>query len=176
MMKISKLYKTFLISQTGLSTATKLSKILNNKINHDKITRYLNTAELNESDLWSSLNNSKKFTNSINKEETDLIIDDTIIKKEYRKENKHTCWHYNHASGRCEKGIQLMTTFLTNTQTGVPVNYKVIEKTEIYECKKTKRIKRKSKETKNEHFREMLKQSSKRLKGNYKYVLADNWF
>lgn len=175
-MKISKIYKTYLLSQNNHSSATKLSKILNNKFSHDKITRFLNNANLTQSNLWNSVSSDKNFRTTLKNNETCLIIDDTIIPKEYRKETDQTCWHYDHAKGRCIKGLQYMTCFLTNVQTKVPINYRIIEKTEKYEDKKTKKEKRKSKKTKNEHFREMLEQSSKKLKSNYKYVLSDSWF
>ncbi len=29
-----------------------------------------------------------------------LIIDDTIIEKQWTKENEIVCWHYNHSKGR----------------------------------------------------------------------------
>ena len=175
-MKIEKIYKTFLMSQNGQSTATKLSKVLNNKISHDKITRYLNTANLGEKELWLEVSNNFIYNKNDNKLDIDLILDDTIISKEYRKENRHVCWHYNHAKGRCEKGIQLMSCFLVKSQEGVPINYRIIEKTEKYKDKISGMEKRRSMITKNEYFKEMLKESHKRLKGNYKYVLADNWF
>lgn len=160
-MKISKIYKTYLFSQCSHTSATKLSKILNNKISHDKITRFLNNENLSQSNLWNSVSSYKNFQSTLENNETCLIIDDTIIPKEHRKETDQTCWHYDHAKGRCLKGIQYMTCFLTNKQIKVPINYRIIEKTEKYEDKLTKREKRRSKKTKNEHFREMLHQSNK---------------
>lgn len=175
-MKISKIYKTFLLSQNNQSSATKLSKILNNKYSHDKITRFLKNVNLSQTNLWNNVSSNLNFQKTLKNNETCLIIDDTIIPKEYRRETDQTCWHYDHAKGRCVKGIQYMTCFLTNVQYNVPINYRIIEKTEKYEDKVTKKQKRKSKLTKNEYFREMLKQSSKKLKSNFKYVLSDSWF
>lgn len=177
-MKITDLYITYLISQEGQSTATKLSKILNCKISHDKITKFLNAKILDGHDLWERVNRNNILTSSNEDkwEENDLIIDDTIISKPYRKENKHICWHYNHAIGRCEKGVNLMSCVLRNGQFATPINYRIINKTEYYKDKKTLKDKRKSKVTKNEHLREILKESTKKLKGKYSYILADNWF
>jgi len=175
-MDILELYTTYLLSQSGQSTATKLSKILNDKISHDKITRYLHEQNLGEADLWKQVNSNNTIIKNISKGDTDLIIDDTIISKPYRKENKQVCWHYNHANGRCEKGIGLISCMLRNTQISVPINCQIIEKTSFYKDKNTGQTKRKSKRSKNEYFREMLSQSTKRMKGNYTYVLADNWF
>lgn len=175
-MKILECYKSYLLAQSGQASAKKLSEILNSKVSHDSITRFLNQAELGETQLWRSANANNEVVNKLAGEDTDLIIDDTIISKPYRKENDQVCWYYNHATGRCEQGIGLMSCLLTNSQTSLCVNYHIIDKTLHYEDKATKRIKRKSKVSKNYFFREMLLKSSKRLRGAFNYVLADNWF
>jgi len=175
-MKLFKIYKTYLLSQNNGASATKLSKILNSKYSHDKITRFLNQSNLSNTNLWNSVSSDDNFKISLKNSQTCLIIDDTIIPKEYRQETDQACWHYDHSKGRCLKGIQYMTCFLTNVQYSLPINYRIIEKTEKHKDKETQRTKRKSKVTKNELFREMLDQSSKKLKSDYKYILADSWF
>ncbi len=63
-MKITDLYITYLLSQEGQSTATKLSKILKNKLSHDKITRFINGQSLNEHTLWERVNRNNILTSS----------------------------------------------------------------------------------------------------------------
>jgi len=85
-------------------------------------------------------------------------------------------WHYDHSTGRCVKGIGLVSSLVRTEQISVPINSHTIEKTSYYKDKKTGTEKRKSKRSKNEYFREMLTQSTKRMKGKYSYVLSDSWF
>ena len=46
------LYVDYLICSTSYTTATGLSRLTNNKIIHDKITRFLNSKDFTASDLW----------------------------------------------------------------------------------------------------------------------------
>ena len=72
-MNLSKIYKTFLLSQNRGATATKLSKILNSKYSHDKITRFLNQSNLSNNNLWNSVSSDKDFKISLKNNETCLI-------------------------------------------------------------------------------------------------------
>jgi len=67
------IYTTFLASQSGQATATKLSFILNKKISHDKITRFLHEEKLGEHTLWKSANKNNSIVKNLEKAKTDLI-------------------------------------------------------------------------------------------------------
>ena len=176
-MNISKIYKTFLMSQTAISSVTKLSKILKNQFSHDRFTKFLNSANINSYNLWNSVSSIINFKSILNKSGKNfLIIDDTIIPKEYRKQTKQVCWHYDHAKGRCIKGIQIITCFLNNILLKLPIDFRIIEKTEKYKDKKTGKIKTKSKITKNELFREILNNIMKKIGSKISYILADSWY
>ena len=103
-----------------------------------------------------------------------LSFDDSIIEKPYTKENSINCWHFSHAKGRCVKGINLLTALASYPDADIPAAYEIIEKPIEFSDLKTKRLKRKSKVSKNELMREMFKSSLKNI--NFDYVLADNWF
>ncbi|NDD58826.1 MAG: hypothetical protein EBZ47_06205 [Chlamydiae bacterium] len=49
------IYSDYLISQYGYATATGLSSMLDGKISHDKITRFLNTGSNTSKDLGYTL-------------------------------------------------------------------------------------------------------------------------
>ena len=70
------------MSQTAISSVTKLSKILKNQFSHDRFTKFLNSANINSYNLWNSVSSIINFKSILNKSGKNfLIIDDTIIPK-----------------------------------------------------------------------------------------------
>ena len=171
--KMLDIYSDYLISQTHHATATGLSRLLGGDLSHDQITRFLHKEELTSKDLW------QYVKPEIRKYEMDrggiFIVDDTIEEKTYTDENDTVCWHYSHAKGRCVKGINLLSCLIRYEDFALPVSYEAIRK-DIHFCDlEDRKEKRKSSKSKNELFRDMLKQGIKnQLK--YEYVLADSWF
>ena len=49
--KILDLYTDYLISSFGQTTATEMARLLDNKMSHDKITRFLSLREFTSKDL-----------------------------------------------------------------------------------------------------------------------------
>lgn len=74
-----------------------------------------------------------------------LIVDDSISEKPYTDENTIICWHYNHASGQTIKGINIITALYHAKGVSLPVNYHLVEKTEVYTNKKAGKPKHRSK-------------------------------
>ena len=105
MNKLLDIYSDYLIAQNQYATAVGLSDLLEGRISHDKITRFLNGKEFASKELW------EHIKPEIRKIEQDvggvLILDDTIEEKTYTDESKIICWHYSHAKGRCVKGVNL---------------------------------------------------------------------
>ena len=167
------IYINYLLTQNSKATSTGLSDLLNNKISHDQITRFLNKKEFESKNLWSYV--KKKAFKKHPNEEGVLIFDDTISEKTYSKENEIISWHYDHAKGRCIKGINLLTCFYNSNKIKLPISYEIIKKDVNYKDPKTEQNKRKASITKNEHFRNHLKSCSKKNM-NFKYVLADSWY
>ena len=167
------LYINYLLTQNKQATSTGLAALLDNKISHDQVTRFLNREELKSKNLWTYV--KRKVSQKDLEEEGVLIFDDTISEKTHTKENDINSWHYDHGKGRCVKGINLLTCFYNNNKIKLPISYEIIKKDNYYKDSKTGKEKRKSKITKNEHVRNHLRLSSKK-NINFKYVLADNWF
>ena len=167
------LYSDYLLSQHYLATATGLSRLMEGPISHDQVTRFLNNEQFGSKELWKYI--KPKLPSCKKKRKNVLILDDTLVEKPYRKENKAICWHYDHTKNRHIKGINLLTCMLDNSTVKVPISYHIIKKTIYYYDKKTKKEKRKSPQTKNELFRTMVSQAEKNGL-DYQYVLADSWF
>ena len=170
--KMLDLYTDHLMACPKYATATGLSATLDNKISHDKITRFLASDDFNSKQLWILL---KPTVRKIESEDGVIIFDDTISEKPYTDENKIICWHFDHSKGRNVKGINMLTGLYHNDNATIPISYNIIEKTIEFTDTKTGKLKRKSEKTKNELFREMI-ETSLRNTIQFKYVLADTWF
>jgi hypothetical protein len=104
-----------------------------------------------------------------------LIIDDVIEEKPYTDENEIISWHFSHAKGGCVKGVNILSGLIRYGDVALPIGYEVITK-DMHFCDiKTKKEKRKSSITKNQHFRAIVRQAVEN-EVQFEYVLADHWF
>lgn len=169
--KILDIYSDYLIAQNQYATAVGLSELLEGRISHDKITRFLNGRELTSKDLW------EYVRPELRKIEEDkggvLIIDDTIEEKAYTDENEIICWHYSHSKGRCVKGVNLLSCLARYGDIALPIAYEPVRKDVLF-CA-TKKVKRQSSISKNQIFRSMIAQAITN-KVKFEYILADVWF
>jgi hypothetical protein len=170
--EILDLYTDYLISSFGQTTATGLSRLMNGDISHDQVTRMLASPKMTSKDWWLKI---KPEVRKIEQADGLIIIDDSIEEKPYTDENEIICWHYDHSKGRTVKGINFITTLYYAQDVALPVAFEIVHKTEKYIDKKTGKEKRRSKTTKNEHARKMLRAVHKN-KIPFKYVLTDIWF
>ncbi len=155
------IYTDYLITQNSKASSTGLSNMLDNIISHDQVTRFLNKKSYDSKDLWKYV--KKHAFEKCGDDSGVLVFDDTISKKPHSKENDIISWHYDHAEGRCVKGINILTSFYNGTKIQLPIGYELIRKDERYEDTKTGKKKRKSKISKNEHFRNHLKNVRKKI-------------
>ena len=175
MINIFDLYTDYLQVSLGQATATGLSKIVDNAVSHDQITRMLTNNASDSKALWL---NVKSLVRQHESTEGCLIFDDSILHKPHTDENDIVCWHYDHATGRSVKGINLLTTFYY-TQTGeqplkVPIAFDIIAKYGYCDLK-SKKEQRKSVVTKNEQMRSQITTAIKNAV-KFSYVLADSWY
>ena len=166
------LYVDYLIASTSYTTATGLSKLTNNAISHDKVTRVLSSQDFTVADLWMS---AKQSCRSIEEEDGVLIIDDTIGEKPYIDENELICWHFDHKEQRSVKGINILSSLYKTSKGTAAVGYEIVRKTEHYIDEKTGKAKRKSPVSKQEHCRNLILQAINNGI-SFKYVLYDSWF
>lgn len=172
------LYTDYLLSSTGQTSATGLSRLLDGAISHDSVTRFLGRNDFTSKSLWL---NVKSLVRLYESAEACLVFDDTIVEKEYTDENDLVCWHYDHAKGRSVKGVNLLSAFYVSQKDEkveplrVPVGFELIQKPVVMCDVKTKKEIRKAAQTKNEMMRDMIMIAicNQLL---FKYVLADSWF
>jgi len=69
------LYSDYLISSFALTTATGLSRLLDNAFSHDQITRFLAGADYTSRDLWALV---KPTVRAVETDDGVLIFDDTL--------------------------------------------------------------------------------------------------
>jgi len=165
------LYVDYLIASTSYTTATGMSKMLSNKISHDKITRFLSKLNYQPSDLWKI---SKKVVRNSD-DDGCLIVDDSISEKPYTDENDIICYHFDHSKNRTVRGINFVTALHYNGDTSLPVSYDIVRKTDEKIDEKTGKKKRVSPISKNEKFINLVDISIKN-KVPFRHVLADIWF
>lgn len=170
--KLLDLYVDYLICSTSYTTATGLSRLTNNEISHDKVTRFLSSKDFTSSDLWHI---AKPLYKSIKSEKGVLAIDDSIEEKPYTDENELIAWHFNHAKRRSVKGINFVTCFYETRKGSMPIGYELVRKTKTAINKKTGKKQRKSAVTKQEHYRNLIQ---KAVENNveFEYILNDSWF
>ena len=170
--KILDLYSDYLLSSFGQTTATGLSRLLDGDISHDQVSRMLSSSKMTSKAWWKLV---KPHVRQIEHDDGVLIVDDSIVEKPYTDENEIICWHYDHAKGKTIKGINFVSTLYLAQGVALPVAFELVAKTETYIDKKTGKERRKSKITKNERYRQMLKQVSLN-QIPFHYVLNDLWF
>jgi DDE superfamily endonuclease len=166
------LYSDYLICSFGQATATGLSEVMVGSVSHDQITRALSGVKRTGAELWRIV---KPFVRKMQSPEGMMIVDDSLSEKPYSDENDIVCWHYDHTSGRVLKGINLVTVLYHSQGMSLPVEFRLVAKTEPYVDPKDCKSKRRSPITKNEMYRQMLQQAVIN-QIPFKHVLNDVWF
>lgn len=172
------LYSDYLISSFNLATATNMSAVLNGAVSHDKISRFLGQRLFTPIDYWKCI---KPIVRGIEHEDGVIKIDDTIEEKPHSTENDIICWHWDHSKNRHVKGINLLNFLYQSplqetNRCSIPVAFEVIEKTEPFVDKKSGKVKRRSKVSKNELLRNRLRTLHQLNRVKFKYILWDTWF
>ncbi|GMT43836.1 MAG: hypothetical protein IEMM0003_0655 [bacterium] len=166
------LYTDYLISGNSYATATGLSAMMDNKVSHDQITRFLSKNEFTSKELW------KKVKTTVREVETDdacLIFDDTVQEKKWTDESEIMCWHFDHTIGRSVRGINMLNALYYSNEVSIPVAFEIVKKPIQFSDIRTKQRKRKSEITKNELMRNMIQTAiNNQLK--FRYILMDVWF
>lgn len=167
---LTDLYTEYLIVSPTQATATGFSRMLDNAISHDKITRLLAGGSINSKKLWQYV---KPMCHEIQSDNGVLIIDDSVEEKQYTDKNELINWHFDHCQGRCIKGVNFVSAIYHSNDMSLPVVVEFVKKTKPYINKKGK-LTYKSEKNKNEIFRDMVATANINL--YFKYVLADIWF
>lgn len=164
------LYTDYLITSTKYTTATGLAKIFDNKFSHDQVTRFLTTENLDNKKLWSFI---KPFLRTIEKEDSVIIVDDTIFEKPYTDQSEINTYHYDHSKGKSVLGINAVNLIHETGRVRLPLSMSIVHKDQI--VIENGKEKRKSSKTKNELFQEQFLQTVHN-EVKFETVLADIWF
>lgn len=172
------LYTDYLIASFGQTSATGLSRLVDNEIKHDSVTRWLSKADVSSKTWWQTV---KPLVRKQPAEEAGLMFDDFIIEKAPTDENDLIGWHWDHAKRRNSKGINVLNAFYHTWKVGrrepwrVPVGVETSKQTIRFCDLKTKKEKRKSEVAKNELLLQLIaKASAKGLV--FQYMIAARWF
>lgn len=171
MSQLLELYTDFLIISTGQTSATNLSRMVDNKVSHDKVTRFLRESYIDSVELWK---HCKPLVRQFEEESGVLIVDDCIVEKAHTDENALICWHWDHSKQRYVKGVNFLTLLYFSRDVSLPIGVTLVEKTVGRTDPKTGKLKYYSEKSKNEYFRDMLKIAHGQVK--YRHVLGDSWF
>lgn len=166
------IYTDYLISSFGLTTGTGLSRLLDGAISHDRIQRFLASPMKTGAEFWQVV---KPYIRQIQREDGVLIVDDSISEKPHTDENDIICWHYDHTSGQTIKGVNIISALYHVGEVSLPVGYHLVTKTERYTDEKTGKEKRRATVTKNEVYRQLLRQAVHN-QIPFRYVLNDVWY
>jgi hypothetical protein len=169
--KLFHFYVDALLSSFSHTSATTISELSDGEYSHDAITRFLSSGQFTSRDLWHQV---KPIVREIENPDGVVILDDSISHKPHMDEDEIVNWYYDHTSGRTIKGINLITALYYSKEVIVPVAFTIVKKTKTIIDPKTEKEKRISPETKNEHFRTMVKHCAKNMK--FRYVLSDVWY
>lgn len=174
---LEEIYQNLVISSFGKIEATKFSKLLGKGYSHDRFTKQLLLDTDLESDtrLWETV---KPFLRDYeNVEDGCIVIDDSLLHKQYSKINEVVCWHFDHVSGKSVKGIMMLNFHYTDESAiSIPLGYEVITKTEDVWSEEYQKFIKKSLFTKNEIMQDKLKILHHHNEVKYKYILMDKWF
>jgi len=165
------LYRDYLICSTSYTTATGLSKMIDNQISHDKVTRFLSERDFTGRDLWLV---AKPLVRKIESEDGVLLVDDSIEEKPYTDENKYISWHHDHKENKSVKGINFLSSLYSANERSVPVGFSLVEKTKEV-IKKDGKKSRMDPVTKQQRYRDLIDNAIKN-EIKFRYVLNDCWF
>ena len=170
------LYTDYLISSTGQTSATGLSRLFDGQLSHDQVTRWLSSVYLDSRQVWS---HAKPLIRQTERAlEADdfavLIVDDSILEKAHTDANALLCTHYDHSLGRYVKGLNFVSLLYVAGALAVPIAVELVEKTQDVTDPNTQKVSHKSPLTKNEMLRAMLRVAQQQVA--YRYLLADSWY
>ena len=170
------IYTDYLISSTGQTSATGLSRLYDGAISHDQVTRLLANSYLESKDLWSK---SKPLIRAAEQSKAAddfavLIVDDSILEKAHTDHNAMITTHWDHSEHRFVNGLNFVSLLYQLSQVALPIAVTLIEKTVPEWDAKQLKHKFKSEFTKNEYLQQMLAVAQQQV--HYRYLLADSWY
>lgn len=152
-------YINFLIATTKHFSGLEASKVQPNTDDppsHDAFNRLLYRLQPSAEKLW------QESQALVKRQEGLLILDDTTLDKPYAQQMELVSPQWSGKHHQVVKGISLLTLLWTAQEEHIPCDYRILHKAL-------------DQKTKNDHFRELLRQAKARGFHPW-YVLFDSWF
>ena len=150
-------YIEYLISTPINYTCTNLSEHLED-VSHDVVSNFLKRNRITARQIWELAKGLIK-----NKEDSYLIIDDSVQNKQYSRSIELVKKQYSGATGGLVRGIGVVNLIPSDGKEHYPVDYRIYDN-------------RVDGKTKNDHFKEMLINAVSDKGIRAKTVLFDNWY
>ncbi|MGI4869654.1 MAG: IS701 family transposase [Janthinobacterium lividum] len=170
------LYTDYLVSSTGPTTATGLSRLLDGALSHDHITRWLSSTVLGSPALWRQAKPLIRQAEAQRQaaEFAVLIVDDSILEKPHTDTNELICTHWDHSQQRFVQGLNFGSLLYQAGEVALPIAAELVAKTVPVFNAKTQQTSYQSAFTKNEYLQQMLRVAQQQVA--YRYLLADSWY
>lgn len=170
------LYTDYLLSSTGPTTATGLSRLRNGALSHDPITRWLSSGALGSTQRWRQAKPLIRQAEARRAADdfAVLVVDDSVLEKAHTDANELICTHWDHSRQRYVKGLNFVTLLYQCGELAVPIAAELIRKNVPIWDVKSQTTKQQSAFTKNEYLQQMLRQAQQQVA--YRYLLADRWY
>ena len=96
------LYTDYLVSSTGQTSATGLSRLFDGQISHDQVTRWLRSVYLDSRQVWAHAKPLVRRAKQVLEADdfAVLVVDDSMLEKAHTDPNALRCTHYDHRLGR----------------------------------------------------------------------------
>ncbi len=170
------LYTDYLLSSTGPTTATGLSRLLDGALSHDHITRWLSNSQWEGAQVWRAAKPLIRQAEAQRGAEdfAVLLVDDSILEKAHTDANELICTHWDHSQQRYVKGLNFVSLLYQAGDLALPIAVELVRKTVAVWDAKTQKTKQQSPFTKNEYLQQMLRVAQQQVA--YRYLLADSWY
>ncbi len=125
------LYTDYLLSSTGPTTATGLSRLLDGALSHDHITRWLSQGTYGPAEVWRQAKPLIRPAEARRPgdEFAVLIVDDSVLKKAHTDANELICNHWDHSQQRYVKGLNFVSLRYQAGALAVPIAVELVRKT-----------------------------------------------
>jgi len=132
------LYMDYLLSSTGPTTATGLSRLLDVALSHDHITRWLSQGTYGPADIWRQAKPLIRQAEARRPadEFAVLIVDDSVLEKAHTDANELICIHWDHRQQRYVKGLNFVSLLYQAGELALPIAVELVRKTvPVYQSK-----------------------------------------
>ena len=175
------LYPDYLLSSTGPTTATGLSRRLDGALSHNHITRWLSRGTYGPAEVWRQAKRLIRQAEAQRPAEefAVLIVDDSVLEKAHTDANGLICIHWDHSQQRYVKGLNFVSLRYQAGELALSIAVELVRKTVPVYQPKTQQTSYQRPFTKNEYLQQQLRVALPEWPQQqvaYRYLLADSWY